>query len=112
MYKANVTSLELLRTLKNTEAENEALKCYIIDLKQKAAFYVPVVDDLIDKKLSQWINRYVIKSKMSKLKIMFIRESPGVYQFGSRKVAVRIDGTERIKIRVGGTYMAIEEFID
>ena len=41
MYKANVTSLELLRSLKNIEAENEALKCYIIDLKQKVAIYVP-----------------------------------------------------------------------
>lgn len=58
MYKANVTSLELLRTLKNTEAENEALKCYIIDLKQKVAIYVPEKDDVVDRKLSVWINKH------------------------------------------------------
>ena len=68
MYKANVTSLELLRTLKNTEAENEALKCYIIDLKQKVATYVPQSDDPVDKKLAHWINNY---KERNKLKVMF-----------------------------------------
>jgi hypothetical protein len=40
-----VTSLELLRNLKNAEGENEALKLYIIDLKQKVAVYVPASND-------------------------------------------------------------------
>ena len=43
---------------------------------------------------------------------MFIRESPGVYQFGSRKITVKIEGSDRIKIRVGGSFQSIEEFID
>jgi len=33
MYKANVTSLELLKALKAAEQENESLKLYIIDMK-------------------------------------------------------------------------------
>ena len=40
-YKANITSLELLRQLKASEEENEQLKMYIIDLKQKVAIYIP-----------------------------------------------------------------------
>jgi hypothetical protein len=33
VYKANKTSLELLRHLKDAESENETLKNYIIELK-------------------------------------------------------------------------------
>ena len=40
-----------------------------------------------------------------------MRESEGVYQFGSRKVAVRVD-KDKINIRVGGGYLLIDEFLD
>jgi len=40
-----------------------------------------------------------------------MRESDGVYQFGSRKVCVRCD-KDRISIRVGGGYLSIDEFLD
>jgi hypothetical protein len=42
---------------------------------------------------------------------MFFRESQGVYQFGSRRIAVKIE-QDKIKIRVGGGYHSIDEFID
>ncbi len=45
-------------------------------------------DDAVDKKLAEFINNYPDKQK---LKIMFLRESEGVYQFGSKRVAVRVD---------------------
>jgi hypothetical protein len=48
MYKANVTSLELLKQLKDAEQEIETLKSYIIDLKSKVAVYIPIKDDVID----------------------------------------------------------------
>jgi septal ring factor EnvC (AmiA/AmiB activator) len=88
VYKANKTSLELLRQLKDAELEIETLKAYIIDLKQKIAVYIPAKDDAIDKKLAEFINNYPDRQR---LKIMFLRESEGVYQFGSRRVAVRVD---------------------
>ena len=50
--------------------------------------YIPAKDDLIDLKLAEFINNY---PERNKLKIMFLRESEGVYQFGSRRVAVRVD---------------------
>jgi hypothetical protein len=40
-----------------------------------------------------------------------MRESEGVYQFGTKKVSVRVD-MERINIRVGGGYLSIDEFLD
>merc|ERR1712166_450698 len=42
---------------------------------------------------------------------MFIRETEGVYKFGTRRVNVRVD-KDKINIRVGGGYMTIDEFID
>ena len=45
VYKANKTSLELLKQLKDAEVEIETLKNYIIELKQRIAVYIPVKDD-------------------------------------------------------------------
>ena len=85
VYRANKTSLELLRQLKDAEIEIETLKNYIIELKQRIAVYIPVKDDPIDKRLAEFINNY---PERQKLKIMFMRESDGVYQFGTKRVWV------------------------
>ena len=66
----------------------ETLKQYIIDLKSRIAVYIPVKNDSIDKKLAEYINNYPDRSK---LKIMFMRESEGVYQFGTKRVYVKVD---------------------
>ena len=101
-------SLELLKQLKNSEEEIESLKTYIIDLKSRIAVYIPVKGDPTDKKLAEYINNY---PERSKLKIMFMRESEGIYQFGTKKVYVRVDH-DKINIRVGGGYLSIDEFLD
>jgi len=108
VYKANKTSLELLKQLKDAEVEIETLKQYIVDLKQRIAVYIPVKEDAVDKKLAEFINNY---PERSKLKIMFMRESEGVYQFGTKRVAVKVEN-QSIKIRVGGGYLSIDEFLD
>jgi len=48
----------------------------VIDLKARIAVYIPVRDDMIDRKLAEYINNF---PERSKLKIMFMRESEGVY---------------------------------
>ena len=88
--------------------ENATLKNYIIDLKARVAVYVPLKDDPIDEKMAEFINNYPDRNR---LKIMFVRESEGVYEFGSKRVHVRIE-KGRIKIRVGGGYLSIDEFLD
>ena len=45
------------------------------------------------------------------MKIMFLRESEGVYKFGSKRVYVKIEKGEAIMVRVGGGFMHIDEFI-
>jgi len=80
----------------------------ISGFKKDVAVYIPVKDDVTDKQLAEYINNY---PERSKLKIMFSRESEGVYEFGTRRVYVRVD-KDRINVRVGGGYLSIDEFID
>lgn len=108
IYQTNVTSLELLKQLKDCETEIDALKTYIIDLKSRIAVYIPVKNDMTDKRLAEYINNY---PERAKLKIMFMRESEGIYQFGTKRVYVRVDH-EKINIRVGGGFLSIDEFLD
>ena len=83
VYKSNKISLELLKQLKDAEIEISTLQQYIVDLKQRIAVYIPIKEDPVDRKLAEFINNY---PERSKLKIMFMRESDGVYQFGTKRV--------------------------
>ena len=74
--------------MKDAEDEIEVLKSYIIDLKQRISVYIPQKGDVVDKKLAEYINNYPDRQK---LKIMFLRESEGVYEFGSRRVMVKVE---------------------
>ena len=107
-YESNKQALELLQSLKDSEEEVETLKNYIIDLKARIAVYIPQKDDPTDVKLAEYINNYPDRHK---LKIMFMRESEGVYEFGSRKILVKVE-KNKIQIKVGGGYLGIDEFLD
>ena len=96
VYKANKTSLDLLTNLRDVELEVETLKAYIIDLKSRIAVYIPVKNDETDKKLAEYINNYPDRQK---LKIMFMRESEGVYEFGSKRVMVKVE-KDKIKLKI------------
>ena len=41
-----------------------------------------------------------------------MRESEGIYQFGQRRVYMKIEKGNKIVVRVGGGYLDIEEFIN
>lgn len=71
--------------------------------------YVPHKTDMIDRALSSYINNY---PERKKLKIMFLRVSEGVYQFGSKKVYIKIEKCGQIFVRVGGGYLPVKDFID
>ena len=107
-YESNQQSLELLESLKATEDEVEVLKKYIVDLKSRIAIYIPIKNDPVDKKLAEYINNYPDRQK---LKIMFLRESEGVYEFGSKRIMVKVE-RDKIQTKVGGGYLSIDEFID
>ena len=77
-------------------------------LRSKVAFYIPANDDVVDKKLAEYINSY---HDQQKLKIMFMRESSGVYEFGTKRILVKVE-REKILIKVGGGFLSIDEFLD
>ena len=58
--------------------------------------------------MAEYINNY---PERSKLRIMFLRESEGVYQFGSKRVYVKCD-RDKITVRVGGGFLSLDEFLD
>ena len=83
-------------------------KNYIIELKEKVAVYLPVKTDPLDCKIADFVNNYPDRNK---LKIMFMRESSGVYHFGQKRINVKVE-KDKILIRVGGGYLGIDEFLD
>ena len=107
-YDANKTSLELLQSVRDLESEVQTLKQYIVDMKSRIAIYIPVKDSPVDSKLAEYINNYPDRKK---LKIMFMRESEGVYEFGSRRVMVKVE-KGKILIKVGGGFLSIDEFLE
>ena len=84
------------------------LKQNNISLKFRTAVYTPLKGDVIDNKLAEYINDYPDRQK---LKIMFIRESAGVYEFGSKRVMIKVE-RNKIQVKVGGGFIKIEEFLD
>ena len=74
----------------------------------RLSIYMPVGDDPTDLKMADYLNNY---PDHRKLKVMFMREASGVYQFGTKRVSVEVHQS-RIKVRVGGGYMSIDEFLE
>jgi hypothetical protein len=58
--------------------------------------------------LETFINKYPEREEM---KIMFLRESEGVYQFGQKRVYIKVENGNQILVRVGGGFMHIDDFI-
>lgn len=71
--------------------------------------YISHKGDNIDTQLGKFITKYPEKEKM---KILFLRESEGVYQFGQKRVYMKIDKGNKVNVRVGGGYMHIDEFLE
>ena len=77
--------------------------------KLKHDTYIPKKRDLLDETLADYLTLYPEKEK---LQIMFLRETEGVYHFGSKRVYLKVEKGGQILVRVGGGYMGIDEFIE
>jgi hypothetical protein len=60
----------------------------MLHLTTKIAVYIPIRGSEVDMRLAEWINNYPDRSK---LKIMFCRQSEGVYEFGTKRVMVKVE---------------------
>jgi hypothetical protein len=68
------------------------------------AIYIGHRKDKVDIVLGNFINTFPEREKM---KILFLRESEGVYQFGQKRVYIKIGKGNQLVVRVGGGYMLI-----
>lgn len=55
------------------------------------------------------VNKY---PERDAIRIMFLRESEGVYQFGQKRVYIKIENGDQPYVRIGGGYMHAREFIE
>ena len=78
-------------------------------LEKGQAIYIAKKNDKVDKTLGNYLNKYPERDQM---KIMFLRESEGVYQFGQKRVYIKIEKGDKIMGRGGGGFMHIDEFIN
>lgn len=81
------------------------LETLIDDIKREREVYRPNKDDPIDIALSDYIN-----TRQSALKVQFDREDHGRYNFGTKKIYVKLE-QGKLLIRVGGGYMQVEDFV-
>lgn len=71
-------------------------------------FYRAAKGDPIDEKLAEVLNGL---QPHERPRFEFVRENPGVYTFGTRRIYLRLENG-RLIVRVGGGYMTIYEFIE
>jgi len=79
------------------------------NLEKGQCIYIAHKNDRIDQLLGNFINRYPERKSMG---IMFLRESEGVYQFGQKRVYIKVEKGDKILCRVGGGYISINQFIE
>ena len=107
VFKSNKISLELLTQLKDTELELGQVPLIVGDARWRYA-YTPISNDAIDVRLSEFIN---IHPDRPHLKFLFKRVSEGVYEFGQKKVTMKMENNY-VKVRTGGGYLTLDEFVE
>lgn len=114
--KENKISLltERINQVQDRDVELERIFDYAYDLTKINFIYKEVDGDKVDKKLADIINTSDknTETSMNKAKLLFVRESEGVYTYCKKKVFMKVMEEDRLIIRVGGGYMSLEEFID
>lgn len=70
--------------------------------------YVPAKNDDIDEAVC---NYYSDIYDVEEMKILMLRESPGVYLFGTLRVVVTVGKNGQAVVKVGGGYLNIADFI-
>ena len=104
----HVNNLELLKQLQAAEVEINCLEEKIASMNHRV--YYPIRNDPIEIMVAEYVNNHIDREKF---KIMFKRVtgSTGVYYFGTKKIQIS-KHREMLKVRVGGGYMDLDEFVD
>ena len=96
----------MIDSIDDKEYEIENMRTVLGEIKNRQPQYVPFKDDPIDIALSEYLNSCDLP-----VSIPFKREGEGYYVFGTKKVFLKLENGN-VKIRVGGGYTQIDEFIE
>ena len=77
-------------------------------LEKSQVVYIAKKFDPIDQKLYKFLNKEVNRDDLN---MLFIRESEGVYRYGSKRIYMKLGANGQILVRVGGGFMSIEDFL-
>lgn len=110
---------ELTAQLKEAESRSEfySLECQMAKEEADNArnqIYIGRKNDEVDQALAEYLTKQCDRDG---LRIMFVRVSEGVYQFGQRRIfikrgAKRKDGQQSLLVKVGGGFIGIDKFIE
>jgi hypothetical protein len=103
-----------MQNAQTANEENLRLNDHILELRTKipGAIYYPVKFDETDKVLAKYLNTMTGR-RISSITpaIMFQRVADGHYQFGTKRIYLKILN-DQIMVRVGGGWEDIESFLD
>ena len=102
-FSDKVSELETNRLESEEHIMN--LEGILDELRKDRDIYKPNKDDPIDIALSDYVN-----ARPSAMKVQFDREDHGIYNFGTKKIFVKLE-QGKLLIRVGGGYMQVEDFV-
>lgn len=77
------------------------------DRELNGQLYLPARGDPIDKRLAIHLSSHPKPLQL----VNFERVAEGTYNFGSKKVNLKLDN-DQLKVRVGGGYATIDDFLD
>jgi len=77
-----------------------------LELKKRRPVYVPVKEDIVDVAVGEFVN-----TREDPLVVPFLREDHEIYNFGTKRVYVKLE-KGKVIIRVGGGFMQLAEFIE
>ena len=101
-------NIEEVKGYRDRDAEFDKMIEYWRELHKMNFKYIPQKNDDADAKLADFINKSDSEKRM---KCLFVRESPGHYNYFTKKVIMKMENSNLI-IRVGGGFMSIDEFIE
>lgn len=78
-------------------------------LEKGQAVYIAHRESKVDVELANYVNKTF--PEQGRIKIMFLRESEGVYRFGQKRVYIKVEKGDQLLVRVGGGFMHIDDFV-
>ena len=103
--------IEQLKILIESRDQEILILKYIITELQKKIPYVAAKNDPVDAAMADYVN-----SLQEPLEVPFVREDPGIYLFGSKRIYVKLDNdklsSKDYVVRVGGGSILLDQYVE